>query len=59
MESLQRELTVLKHGLAQLERGEFAILPVEGAKKVDVLAAVKASYRRRISALNQRLAQAS
>jgi hypothetical protein len=59
MENLERELRALKRRLAQLERGSFAILPVDGSRKVDVLAVVKASYRRRISALSQRLAQAS
>ena len=54
MEDLKRELNALEHSLAQLERGELYKLRI-GPKNVDVLAVVKASYRRRIAGLKQRL----
>ena len=56
MDDLKRELIALEHSLAQLERGDLYKQWI-GPKNVDVLALVKASYRRRIAGLKQRLAQ--
>ncbi len=55
MDDLQRELSALKHGLAQLERGNL-FKPLAGVNHVDALAPLKATYRRRIAFL-QRLTQ--
>ena len=55
MDDLKRELGALEHSLAQLERGGLYKQWI-GQKNVDVLAVVKASYRRRIAGLRQRLA---
>jgi len=57
MDDMQRELSVLKHILAQLERGD----PYKqwAGPHADALAVVKAGYRRKIAGLNQRLAQIS
>jgi hypothetical protein len=55
MHDLKRELSALEHSLAQLERGDHYKQWI-GPKNVDVLAAVKAGYRRRIAGLRQRLA---
>jgi len=55
MDDMQRELSVLKHILAQLERGD--LYKQWAGPHVDALAVVKASYRRKIAGLKQRLAQ--
>ena len=55
MDDLKRELSALEHSLAQLERGDLYKQRI-GPKNVDVLAVVKAGYRRRIAGLRQRLA---
>ncbi len=55
MHDLKRELSALEHGLVQLERGDLHKQGI-GPKNVDVLAAVKAGYKRRIAGLKQRLA---
>ena len=58
MDDLQRELSALKHSLAQLERGDL-YKQWAGPQNVDALANVKAGYRRRIAGLKQRLTQTS
>ena len=55
MDDLKRELNALKHSLAQLERGDLSKQRID-PKNVDVLAIVKAGYRRKIAGLRQRLA---
>ena len=55
MDDLKRELSALKHSLAQLERGDLSKQQID-PKNVDVLAIVKAGYRRKIAGLRQRLA---
>ena len=58
MDDLQRELSELKHSLAQLERGGL-YMQWAAPLNVDALADVKAGYRRRIAGLKQRLTQTS
>ena len=58
MDDLQRELSALKHSLAQLERGGH-YMQWAAPRNVDALADAKASYRRRIAGLKPRLAQTS
>ena len=55
MDDLKRELNALEHALAQPERGDL-YKQLIGPKNVDVLAVVKAGYRRKIAGLRQRLA---
>ena len=54
MDDLKRELSALEHCLAQLERGDIYKQRI-GSPTVDVLAALKADYRRRIARLKHRL----
>jgi len=54
LDDLKRELSALVHCLAQLERGDIYKQRI-GSPTVDVLAALKADYRRRIARLKHRL----